>query len=385
MPGPSFLDLLGRTRSRPLLPHRAGPGTGDCPIGREPTAGLSWTTNTVTQVIPTVAGMTTRTEVKAWLADQLPALLEKYDVPAAAVAVPHQGDEVVDDAAGTSTRRPGSTRPPTTVPDRVGHQAPDEHLLGDAAVDEGLVDLDVPVRTYPGVPDRDEQAAAVITTRMLLNHTGRGSRATSSPTPASVTTVSRGTLACSTRCRRSCSPGEQFSTTTPATASSAGLVEVLREKTYDACLREHLFAPRLTHAATGPYNDAIMSLHRHGSHRDGARRRAPARPDVGDGSLELAGGLDVGMRPRDLLGPSPGCTSRTAGGGRDAGARPTPRSGMQGREVDLPELGPMGSSWGLGFERFDTPDGAVVGHDGNTIGQAAFSGWCRRRAWRSRC
>ena len=40
--------------------------------------------------------------------------------------------------------------------------------------------------------------------------------------------------------------------------------------------------------------------------------------------------------------------------------------------VDLPEIGLMGTSWGLGFERFDTPEGTLVGHDGNTIGQAAF-------------
>ena len=45
---------------------------------------------------------------------------------------------------------------------------------------------------------------------------------------------------------------------------------------------------------------------------------------------------------------------------------------MRGRQVDLPEIGLMGTSWGLGFERFDTPEGTLVGHDGNTIGQAAF-------------
>jgi len=45
---------------------------------------------------------------------------------------------------------------------------------------------------------------------------------------------------------------------------------------------------------------------------------------------------------------------------------------MHDREVDLPELGLMGTSWGLGFERFDTPAGAIIGHDGSTIGQGAF-------------
>ena len=45
---------------------------------------------------------------------------------------------------------------------------------------------------------------------------------------------------------------------------------------------------------------------------------------------------------------------------------------MHARQVDLPDLGLMGTSWGLGFERFDTPEGAIIGHDGGTIGQSAF-------------
>jgi len=32
----------------------------------------------------------------------------------------------------------------------------------------------------------------------------------------------------------------------------------------------------------------------------------------------------------------------------------------------------MGDSWGLGFERFDTAHGEIIGHDGSTIGQNAF-------------
>jgi hypothetical protein len=45
---------------------------------------------------------------------------------------------------------------------------------------------------------------------------------------------------------------------------------------------------------------------------------------------------------------------------------------MQAQQVDLPYLGHLGTSWGLGFERFDLPSGDLVGHDGNTIGQSAF-------------
>jgi hypothetical protein len=45
---------------------------------------------------------------------------------------------------------------------------------------------------------------------------------------------------------------------------------------------------------------------------------------------------------------------------------------MHAHQVDLPELGSLPASWGLGFERFDTPGGLVIGHDGGTIGQTSF-------------
>jgi hypothetical protein len=45
---------------------------------------------------------------------------------------------------------------------------------------------------------------------------------------------------------------------------------------------------------------------------------------------------------------------------------------MHAHQVDVPDLGALGNSWGLGFERFETPQGRFVGHDGNTVGQAAF-------------
>jgi hypothetical protein len=92
---------------------------------------------------------------------------------------------------------------------------------------------------------------------------------------------------------------------------------------------------------------------------------AMARSNAPAGSM-------LAMRPRDLVafarmhledGRAPGGTQVLAPG---TAAR------MHEREVDLPELGLMGTSWGLGFERFDTPDGAIIGHDGSTIGQGAF-------------
>src|SRR6478735_10535734 len=96
----------GRWQPSSATPPGVTAGTGD---GCSPAysrrhaqtrrAELSAPTNTVIQVIPTVGAMTTLSEVQTWIAEQLPALIEKYDVPGAAVAV-LAGGEVVDDAAG---------------------------------------------------------------------------------------------------------------------------------------------------------------------------------------------------------------------------------------------------------------------------------------------
>ncbi|MCB0897066.1 MAG: beta-lactamase family protein, partial [Nocardioidaceae bacterium] len=201
--------------------------------------------------------MTTLTEVKAWLADQLPALLEKYDVPAAAVAVLHQG-EVVDDAAGTLNKATGVDATADSLFQIGSVTKLWTSTLVMQLVDEGLVDLDVPVRTYlPEFRIGDEQAAAVITTRMLLNHTAGFEGDIFTDTGVGDDCIER-YLGVLHEVPQLFPPGEQFSYNNAGYCVLGRLVEVLREKTYDACLREHLFAPLgLTHSATGPY-DAIM-------------------------------------------------------------------------------------------------------------------------------
>ena len=93
----------------------------------------------------------------------------------------------------------------------------------------------------------------------------------------------------------------------------------------------------------------------------------------------------LAMSPRDLLAfARMHLDDGTAADGTQVLA-PGTAARMQGRQVDLPYLGHFGTSWGLGFERFDTPDGLVVGHDGNTIGQSAFLRMVPERESRSRC
>ena len=45
---------------------------------------------------------------------------------------------------------------------------------------------------------------------------------------------------------------------------------------------------------------------------------------------------------------------------------------MASKQAELPDPYTLGDSWGLGWIRFDWNGHRLIGHDGNTIGQAAF-------------
>jgi hypothetical protein len=150
------------------------------------------------------------------------------------------------------------------------------------------------------------------------------------------------------------------------------LVEVLREKPYDAALREHLIKPLgITHAAPGPY-DAILfrAAVGHIETEPGAGFHptpvwALTRSNIPAGSM-------FAMSARSLLTfARMHLDDGRAADGTQVLAAGTPAR-MHERRVGLPYLGHLGTSWGLGFERFDMASGPLIGHDGNTIGQSAF-------------
>src|SRR6478735_7997429 len=196
-------------------------------------------------------------EVKSWIADELPRLIEKYDVPAAAVAVLADG-EVVDDAAGVLSRTTGVEATPDSVFQIGSITKLWTSTLVMQLVDEGKLDIDLPVRTYlPEFKIGDEAAAAAITTRHLLNHTSGFEGDIFTDTGVGDDCVEK-FLGVLTEVPQLFPVGERFSYNNAGYCVLGRLVEVLREKHYDACLRDHLFAPLgLTHAATNPY-EAIM-------------------------------------------------------------------------------------------------------------------------------
>jgi len=310
-------------------------------------------------------------DVHAWLDERLPSLLRKHEVPGAAWAV-LRGDQVVDGAAGLLSKATGVE----ATADSVFQIGSVTKLWTSSLVlqlaDEGLLGLEDPVRAHlPEFRVADEAASGQITVRQLLNHTAGFEGDVFTDTGVGDDCLEK-YVATLHDVPQLFPPGEQFSYNNAGYCVLGRLVEVLRGKPYDVCLREHLITPLgLTHTATGPY-EAIMfrAAMGHIETEPGAGYEpapfwAMARSNAPAGSM-------LAMRPRDLVAfARMHLEDGRAADGTQVLA-PGTAARMHGREVDLPELGLMGTSWGLGFERFDTPAGEIIGHDGSTIGQNAF-------------
>ena len=180
--------------------------------------------------------MSTLHEVKTWLAEQLPALIEKYDVPGAAVAV-LAGGEVVDDAAGVLSKATGVEATADSVFQIGSITKLWTSTLVMQLVDEGKVDLDVAGPHLPArVQDRrrgggraDHRPPAAqphgrLRGRHLHRHRRRRRLRREVPRRAR------------TRCPSCSRPASSSPTTTPATACSAGWSRCCaRRRTTTAC------------------------------------------------------------------------------------------------------------------------------------------------------
>ncbi|GGY09995.1 serine hydrolase domain-containing protein [Streptomyces anandii] len=308
--------------------------------------------------------------IGAWLRHRLPGLIAESGVPGAAVAV-CAGDEVVEAAAGVLSTATGVEATPDSL-FQIGSvtKVLTATLIMQLA-DEGKLDLDAPVRVrLPAFRVADERAAQRITVRQLMCHVAGFEGDVFTDTGKGDDCLEK-YLDALRDVPQLFAPGEMFSYNNAGYCVLGRIVEVARGKPFDACVREHLFAPLgLTHAAGDPY-EAI--LHRtavgHIERTPGAgleptRVWALARSNAPAGSM-------LAMRARDLLAFA---RMHLAGGLGPAGDRVLSRASaraMREPQVMLPDIG-QGTAWGLGWELFDLPDGAVFGHDGNTIGQSAF-------------
>ncbi|TYP90418.1 serine hydrolase domain-containing protein [Blastococcus xanthinilyticus] len=315
--------------------------------------------------------MTKLDGVGSWLHARLPALIAEHEVPAAAVAVGLDG-EVVDAASGLLSTATGVEATTDSLFQIGSITKVWTATLVMQLVDEGRVELDAPVRRYlPGLRLADESAAASITVRQLLSHTAGFEGDIFTDTGRGDDSLEK-YVAGLHDVPQLFPPGEQFSYSNAGYCVLGRLVEVLREKTFDDCVRDHLVAPLgLTHVAGSPY-EAILHRVAVGHVRPGEGEDQVPAPIWAMARSNAPAGSMLAMRARDLVAFA---QLHIAGGTAADGAgllTPGAVAAMQRPEVRLPDIRVMGDSWGLGWELFDSMGTPVIGHDGNTIGQASF-------------
>ncbi|GAB7052098.1 serine hydrolase domain-containing protein [Catenuloplanes indicus] len=295
----------------------------------------------------------------------LPALLARFSVPGAVLAVSAGGERFAL-AHGVLNSRTG-VEVTTDSLFQVGSitKVWTTTLIMQLAA-EGLLELDAPVRAYlPSFRLGSETAAATVTIRHLLCHTGGFEGDLFTDTGRGDDCVARfvDTLGDTPQLFP---PGTMLSYNNAGFAVLGRVVEVLRDRPFDVCLRESIAAPLgITALATDAY-EAV--LHRTAVGHIAPSLGAPLAPApvwALPRSNAPAGSM-LAMSAGDLL-----LFARMHMSGGDGLLSPASVKAMQQRAADRPAPGLPGAGWGLGWEIMNDT-GTVIGHDGGTIGQAAF-------------
>ncbi|GAB7042184.1 MULTISPECIES: serine hydrolase domain-containing protein [Catenuloplanes] len=295
----------------------------------------------------------------------LPALLARFTVPGAVLAVSTGGERFAL-AHGVLNTRTGVEATTDSLFQVGSITKVWTTTLVMQLAGEGLLELDAPVRTYlPSFRLGSDEAAATVTIRHLLCHTGGFEGDLFTDTGRGDDCVARfvDTLGDTPQLFP---PGTMLSYNNAGFAVLGRIVEVLRGRPFDVCLRESIATPLgITELATDPY-EAI--LHRTAVGHIAPSRGAPLAPATVwslPRSNAPAGSM-LAMSAGDLL-----TFARMHMSGGDGLLSPDGVKAMQQRAADRPAPGLPGSGWGLGWEIMNDT-GTVIGHDGGTIGQAAF-------------
>jgi CubicO group peptidase (beta-lactamase class C family) len=293
------------------------------------------------------------------LQQRLDELRAKHDVPGASLAVLEAGD-VTSVASGVLNLDTGVEATVDSLFQIGSITKVWTTTVVMRLVDEGLIELDAPLRTYiPEFRVADEAASAAVTIRHLLTHSSGIDGDNFSDTGRGDDALERYVATCA-NLRLVHPVGATMSYCNTGFTLLGRVIEVVTGQVWDAVMQERLFAPlALTHTATLP--------------EDVLRFRA-AMGHINPTGEEQVTAPAWGL-PR-TAGPPGGICSTAAEVVRFAQLHLTDESlrAMQEQQVVVPSGGDGISSryWGLGWSIFEWGGRPVLGHDGNTIGQAAF-------------
>jgi CubicO group peptidase (beta-lactamase class C family) len=313
-------------------------------------------------------------DLKAELQEILVENCRRDHIPAATLAVAH-GDEIIELATGVLNLNTGVEATTDSLFQIGSITKTFTATMVLQLVDEGLVELDAPVRDYvPEFAVSDQTATETVTVRQLLCHTGGFDGDVFDDYGRGDDAIARYVAALKDR-RQVLPPGEKFSYCNSGYSVLGRLIELVRGlPSWDAALREHLIKPLgLTHAVSLAeeailFRTAVGHLEGEG----GNRARPRVTPTWQLPRSTAPAGATLCVSAHDLVAYA---RFHINGGLAADGSRllsAASAEAMRQPQVYLPALDARPpDSWGLGWEIGEFEGGRVYGHGGDTIGQSA--------------
>ncbi|SHG27153.1 serine hydrolase domain-containing protein [Streptoalloteichus hindustanus] len=294
------------------------------------------------------------------LENRLNELMAEHRVPGAVLGVYANG-EYREHAAGVLNTRTG-VEVTTDSLFQIGSMTKVvTATLAMRLVEEGVLNLDLPVRTY--LPDfrlADDSAAARITTRHLLCHTAGFEGDVFTDTGRGDDALARYVDLLGTA-PQIFQPGELFSYNNAGFCVLGRIIETLHDKPYVQCLHDDLIQPlNLTRTATDA-DQAIL-------HRAAVGHLGDPPQPAGIWALPRSlapAGSALAMSARDVLTFT---RALLTGSVLDAETVRT----MWTEHMRLSPATGHGDAWSLGWEVFHVDGRTIYGHNGDTVGQSAF-------------
>ena len=331
--------------------------------------------NRVVDWVEQYAGETKRPaiDVSRW-EQRLAELAEKHKVPGASLGILRLGaggqpDEVIEAAYGYANW-PAKVEATTDTLFQIGSMSKVwTATLAMQLVDEGKLDLDAPViEVLPELRLADPEVAKAVSMRHLLNHTSGIDGDVFTDTGRGDDCVEK-YVALLAEQQQNHPLGATWSYCNAGFVLAGRVIEKLTGLTWDEALKQRIYAPLgLKHTAT--LAEEVL-LH----------RAAAGHVDVtSDPVLAPVWQLPRSLGPAGLICSTPAdvlafarmhLTGGLAADGTRVLSEQSARA-MTELEADLPDKDSLGDSWGIGWIRFGWGGHRLVGHDGNTIGQAAF-------------
>lgn len=302
------------------------------------------------------------------LRSRIGQIIAEYRTPGAAVGILHRG-EMITWAYGVTDVVTGSPVSTDTVFQCGSLTKTWTALAFMQLVDDGAVGLDEPVRAYlPGFRVADPIASALVTPRMLLNHTNGIEESYGDPGENN-DVYERMVDAIATAPQVS-PPGYTHGYSAAlGYAILARILEVIEGKPWDVVMTDRVLAPMGADTTTVWRGDNAP--------RDAARGHLVRSPGEGPTPTPVdylpraySPGGGISSTVGDVLGLARVFLNGVAANGYRVLSRDSVREMMSSR-VPIPDPYLLGSEWALGLVYSEWGGRAVYGHDGSTIGQNA--------------